>query len=133
MNSQNPQDQTASVAALLRAAITEPGNIHRAYFAFHGYSIGNQLLALIQCAERGIAPGPIASFRKWQERGRYVQKGQKAIALWMPITVKRTVEQEGAQAEEVAFTRFALKRNWFVLAQTEGQDFTCEPIANWDR
>src|SRR5215204_3512027 len=133
MNATTSQDQTASFADLLQSAITEPGKIHIAYFAFHGYSIGNQLLALIQCAERGIAPGPIASFNKWKERGRFVQKGQKAIALWMPITVKRTIEQEPGQAEEIAFTRFLLKRNWFVLAQTQGQDYTPEPILNWDR
>jgi N-terminal domain of anti-restriction factor ArdC/IrrE N-terminal-like domain len=127
------QDRTASFANLLQAAITEPGKIHAAYFAFHGYSIGNQILALIQCAERGIAPGPIASFNKWKERGRFVQKGQKAIALWMPITCKRTVEQEGGNSEEIAFMRFLLKRNWFVLSQTQGQDYAPEQIPNWDR
>lgn len=129
----NSQDQTATFAELLQAAISEPGQIHTAYFAFHGYSIGNQFLALIQCAERGIAPGPIASFNKWKERGRFVQKGQRAIQLWMPITSKRTIEREGAEAEEIAFTRFILKRNWFVLAQTHGQDYAPEPIPNWDR
>jgi hypothetical protein len=128
-----PQDQTTSFAELLQSALTEPGKIHTAYFAFHGYSIGNQLLALVQCAERGMAPGPIASFNKWKERGRFVQKGQKAIALWMPITVKRTIEQEPGSPEDVAFTRFLLKRNWFVLSQTQGQDYTPEPIPHWDR
>jgi hypothetical protein len=133
MNTENPQDQTTSFASLLQAAIREPGKIHEAYFAFHGYSIGNQLLALIQCAERGISPGPIASFNKWKERGRNVQKGQKALALWMPITVKRTIDQESSESEQVAFTRFILKRNWFVLAQTLGQDYTPEALPNWDR
>jgi hypothetical protein len=133
MNPENPQDQSATFAALLEAAITEPGKIHTAYFAFHGYSIGNQLLALIQCVERGIAPGPIASFNKWKERGRYVQKGQKALALWMPITVKRTIEQGDGASEQAAFTRFVMKRNWFVLAQTQGDDYSPELLANWDR
>ena len=45
MNTTTTQDQTASFAALLQAAIAQPGKIHTAYFAFHGYSIGNQLLA----------------------------------------------------------------------------------------
>jgi hypothetical protein len=65
-------DQNASFAALLRSAVDEPGRIHQAYFAFHGYSLGNQILALVQCAERGIGPGPIASFNRWKERGRFV-------------------------------------------------------------
>jgi hypothetical protein len=133
MNATNPQDQTATFRDLLNAAITEPGRIHAAFHAFHGYSLGNQFLALIQCAERGIAPGPIASFNRWKDRGRFVQKGQKAIALWMPITVKRTIEQDGAEPEDVAFTRFMLKRNWFVLAQTAGQEYEPEPIPGWDR
>lgn len=132
MNATTAHDQTTSFAELLHAAVSEPGKIHTAYFAFHGYSIGNQLLALIQCAERGIAPGPIASFNKWKERGRFVRKGQKAIALWMPITCKRTIEQEPGKAEEIAFTRFLLKRNWFVLAQTDGREYAPQSIPSWD-
>jgi hypothetical protein len=83
--------------------------------------------------ERGIATGPIASLNKWKERGRYVQEGERAIALWMPITVKRTVDQDGSDPAQVAFTRFLVKRNWFVLSQTHGQDHTPEPIPDWER
>ena len=132
MNTPNHDDHTASFASLLQSAVSEPGKIHAAYFAFHGYSIGNQLPALMQCAERGIAPGPIASFNTWKERGRYVQKGERAIALWMPITVRRAVDQESIDPEQVAFTRFLLKRNWFVLSQTHGKDYAPEPIPHWD-
>src|SRR6266478_7467876 len=78
---------------LLNRALTEPGVISKAYTAFHGYSIGNQILALVQCAERGITPGPIATFPKWKELGRYVRKGEKAIRLCQPVTVKRRGEQ----------------------------------------
>jgi hypothetical protein len=133
MTTTTSSDQTTTFAALLHEAVTEPGKIHQAYSCFWNYSPGNQLLALIQCAERGITPGPIASFNAWKERGRFVQKGQRAIALWMPITSKRTIEQHGAEPEEVAFTRFVLRRNWFVLSQTAGQDYTPEPIPTWDR
>ena len=64
---------------LLANAVTEPGRIHEAYTAFHGYSLGNQLSALFQCHERGIAPGPIATFPRWKDRGRFVRKGEKAL------------------------------------------------------
>ena len=37
-------------AALLERAVSEPGKIAEAYSAFHGYSLGNQLLAAFQCA-----------------------------------------------------------------------------------
>jgi hypothetical protein len=36
MNATTSQDHTASFAELLQAAISEPGKIHAAYFAFHG-------------------------------------------------------------------------------------------------
>ena len=46
-------------------------------------------LALVQCAERGIAPGPIATFMGWKDKGRWVRKGERAIVLCMPVTCKR--------------------------------------------
>ena len=50
-------------AALLEAAVSQPGTIARAYSAFHSFSLGNQLLAAMQCAERGLPLGPLASFQ----------------------------------------------------------------------
>jgi len=41
-------------AALLEAAVSQPGTIARAYSAFHSFSLGNQLRAAMQCAERGL-------------------------------------------------------------------------------
>lgn len=124
----------STFAALLEAAITEPGSIHEAYSAFHHYSIGNQLLALMQCRARGIQLGPIATFNKWRERGRHVVKGAKAITLCQPVTVKRTVEGvESNEPDQIAFTRFVYRRNWFTLSQTDGTAYKPEPIADWDR
>ena len=67
----------ASFSDLLESAVTEPGIVLRAYHAFHGYSVGNQILALVQCAERGIAPGPISTFMGWKEKGRHASAGAK--------------------------------------------------------
>ena len=44
-------------ADLLQSAVREPGILSRAYAQFHSYSIGNQLLAMMQCHQRGIEPG----------------------------------------------------------------------------
>ena len=57
-------------ADLLTRALTEPDIVSRAYTAFHGYSIGNQILAFVQCLEREIALGPIATFKRWFRSGR---------------------------------------------------------------
>ena len=65
----------AAFAELLESAVSDPGILSAAYSAFHNYSIGNQLLAWSQCMERGIQPGPIATFSHWKEFGRHVRKG----------------------------------------------------------
>lgn len=118
---------------LLAHAVNTPGTIHEAYTAFHGYSIGNQLLALMQCEARGIEPGPIATFPRWKDRGRHVVKGAKALALCMPITCKRRPEADDDPDTATSFTRFIYRNNWFVLAQTDGPAFTPEPLPAWDR
>jgi antirestriction protein ArdC len=103
----------ASWRALLEEAITEPGKHSEAYRAFHNYSIGNQLLALTQCAQRDLPVGPIATYKGWQAKGRQVRKGERALTLCMPVTIKK--EREG-QDEPDMFQVFTYKRRWFVLA-----------------
>ena len=125
-------------AELLRSATTQPGTLNKAYSLFWNYSTGNQMLALEQCRMRGIEPGPLASYRKWQELGRQVRREEKAIALWMPITIKRTKpdgESAGnSQDNSVGFTTaFVVRKNWFVLSQTDGKEFTPPNPPAWDR
>jgi len=122
---------------LLQRAVTEPGVISQAFTRFHNYSFGNQLLAYVQCERRGIAPGPIGTFMRWKELGRYVKKGAKAITLRMPVTGKRSAEKhndETGQDEkvEIGYTRFVYKNNWFVLSQTDGAEYEPEPVPGWN-
>jgi antirestriction protein ArdC len=112
--------------------MSEPGIISSAYSAFHGYSIGNQILAGVQCAERGLTPGPISTFMGWKDKGRYVRKGEKALVLCQPVTIKRTHEEADGSEETDVFTRFVYRPHWFVLAQTDGQTVAAMPIPAWD-
>jgi antirestriction protein ArdC len=125
-----------SWAALLHEAVKEPGYIHEAYSRFHSYSLGNQLLALFQCFERGIRPGPLATFPKWKELGRHVRRGEKALTLCMPLTCKRNrtvMKEDGTeQDEEFTFTHFTYKAHWFVLSQTEGKEYQAPVISEWN-
>ncbi|MGH9402092.1 MAG: ArdC-like ssDNA-binding domain-containing protein, partial [Terriglobia bacterium] len=125
-----------SWAALLDEAVLKPGFIHQAYTRFHNYSVGNQLLALFQCLERDIQPGPLASFLKWKELGRHVKKGEKAMTLCMPFTCKRTrtVQKDDGteQEEQFTFTHFTYKNRWWVLAQTEGAEYQAPAIPEWN-
>jgi hypothetical protein len=124
----------ATFAQLLEHAVNEPGKLSSAYRQFHGYSIGNQLLALAQCLARGIQPGPIATFQRWKELGRHVRKGEKAITLCRPVTVKRTTTaDDGTTEDTTAATWFVYRPQWFVLAQTEGQSLPEPPTPTWDK
>lgn len=116
---------------LLKAAVTEPGLILKAYSNFHTYSLGNQIAAMIQCQIRGIKPGPINTYPGWQSLKRQVKKGEKAIELCMPLTRKITDERTGESA--MVATNFVWKPRWFVLSQTEGEPI--EPVTTpaWDK
>lgn len=115
---------------LLQAAVIEPGLILRAYSAFHGYSLGNQVAAMIQCKQRGIEPGPINTYPGWQKLNRQVKKGEKAIWLCMPLTRKK--ENEAGEKETVIST-FVWKAHWFVLKQTEGEPIEPQTSPAWDK
>lgn len=120
-------------SALLVEAVNKPGLIMKAYSNFHSYSLGNQLLALVQCHMRGLQPGPINTFPKWRELGRHVKRGERALILCMPITCKRRDETTDEEANgEGTFTSFVYKARWFALTQTEGEDLQPQLIPDWD-
>jgi len=120
-------------SALLVEAVNKPGLIMKAYSNFHSYSLGNQLLALVQCQMRGLQPGPINTFPKWRELGRHVKRGERALMLCMPITCKRRDETTDQETNgEGTFTSFVYKARWFVLTQTEGEALQPQVIPEWD-
>lgn len=144
-----PKQQRKSASAgpdwvgLLEEALTRPGRISEAYSAFHSFSIGNRILAALQLAERKLPLAPIASFKAWQAKGRQVRKGEKAISLVMPVTVKRERQVTNELGEvETKFERatvFVLRPRWFSYDQTEpmqGVEQTPEPpreLPLWNR
>ena len=137
-NAQTQAHELGDMRTILQAALTQPGVMNQAYRAFHNYSIGNQLLAALQLLDKGLPLAPIASFNAWREKGRFVKKGEKAISLFMPISVKRRADKDApadsAEAGEGGtFSMFMLRPNWFSLNQTEGDAFTAETMTPaWD-
>lgn len=125
-----------SWTALLSEAVTKPGYIHEAYTRFHSYSAANQLWALLQCFQQQIPPGPIATLPKWNELGRRVKKGSKALTLCMPLsrkTTKTTTADDGSeQQEEIAYTYYVWRARWFLLSQTEGAEYQPPAIPEWN-
>jgi antirestriction protein ArdC len=134
-------------SALLVDAVTKPGMISEAYSRFWNYSTGNQLLALFQCMGRGIEPGPINTFLGWNELGRSVRKGERALTLCMPVMQKRkksvvldAKDQEatvpagdGAERPPTVqvITHFVYRPHWFVLAQTDGKEYVPMELPKW--
>ena len=128
--------------SLFEQALTQPGIISKAYSVFYEYSIGNAFLAASQLIARDLPITPIATFNKWKELGRMVKKGEKAVAMVMPVTVKSTLKddgdvtgnEEGNQTSGSGRTIFVLKINWFSLGQTEGAEYAREVvIPTWDK
>jgi len=124
--------------------LTQPGVMSKAYSVFHEYSIGNAFLAASQLLDRQLPISPIASYKKWLELGRQVKKGEKAIALVMPVTVKSKSKDEGEEGESSneagarpqgsGRTIFILKNNWFALCQTDGAEYAHKVTTpKWDK
>ena len=130
--------ELGDMRTILQAALTQPGVMNQAYRAFHNYSIGNQMLAALQMFAKGLQLAPIASFNAWREKGRFVKKGEKAISLFMPISVKRRADKDApadsaGAGEGGTFSMFMLRPNWFSLNQTEGDEFIAESVTPaWD-
>ena len=83
-------------AQLLQNAVHEPGILSQAYRQFHSYSLGNQLLAWAQCQERGLEPGPMATYPRWKELGRQVRKGSRRERPYPPLPIPRTARSPGS-------------------------------------
>lgn len=121
---------TPAFAELLQTAVTQPGILSSAYSQFHNYSLGNVLLAAFQCQARGIALGPMATYPRWQELGRHVKKGEKAITLCQPVTIRTAAEEAGDDGAVIV--RFTYRPRWFVLAQTDGADVPPADVPGWE-
>lgn len=102
---------------------------------FHGYSLNNQLLILMQCPEASL----VAGYRAWQTKfERQVKKGEKAIRILAPCPYSYMAEQtvkdqrtgkpkknpDGSDVKELVekkILRFKVS-SVFDVAQTEGRE-----------
>lgn len=102
---------------LLTEAVNTPGKLNEAYWYFYRYSVFNQLLLRSQgCAS------PVATFKKWVERGRTIKKNMKAKMIVIPQTYKK-IETDEFGEDEVTGTYFTFRNCIFSLDDTIGEDY----------
>jgi antirestriction protein ArdC len=88
--------------------------------SFHKYSMGNTMLIALQAPDAS----QVAGFRKWQELGRQVRKGERSIKIMAPMSVK----DRDAVGEETGEVRtFFRSVSVFDVAQTDGEDLPEAP------
>ena len=93
---------------------------------FHAYSAGNCMLLAVQAHERGIALTHVAGFRTWLKLGRSVRKGETALRILAPVTVKERDRLSGEERDE---RRVFFKTAFvFDISQTDVLPGT-EPVA----
>lgn len=97
---------------------------------FHAYSFNNVMLILIQRPDATA----VAGYRRWQEMGRQVKKGERAIKIFAPTSRKRYVDDPtvpGVKQDKdgklyLPYTGFVLVPV-FDISQTEGDDIDLVP------
>jgi len=88
---------------------------------FHQYSFGNVMLILAQQPEATR----VAGYRRWQQLGRQVRKGEQGIRILVPHT--RVVELE--EGEETTVVRGFGVGSVFDISQTDGDPLPEPPVA----
>jgi len=85
--------------------------------SFHQYSLYNQIiLCFAGCSQ-------VAGFKKWQELGRIVKKGEKAVWILAPWfkKIKKGKEEEKEEEEEKEVLHGFFSVPVFDIGQTEGE------------
>ena len=101
-----------------RAALAVRSRLHR-------YSFNNVLLIAVQRPDASM----VAGYRKWQELGRQVRKGERSIAILAPM-IKTVTNDAGEKEARVMGFRTA---SVFDVSQTEGEPIpSIEPPALLD-
>lgn len=87
---------------------------------FHRYSFGNVLLIASQRPDATH----VAGYKTWQQLGRQVLKGERAIRIMAPIVVKKRDESSGEERRAVVGYRNTCV---FDISQTAGDELPAPP------
>ena len=68
------------------------------------------MLIALQAHQRGIVPEHVAGFHAWIKLGRAVRKGEQAIRILAPVTVKPRDGEDGEERRVFFKTTFVFGR-----------------------
>lgn len=122
--SQTVREQLEKLALALQSGEVEPLRQYLEVMGkFHTYSLHNQFLILAQMP----SATKVAGIKRWNELGRRVRKGAKAIRILAPV-LKRSLETDMAGSSEETQTLAGFKTAYvFDLSQTEGEPLPPPP------
>lgn len=137
MSTQTLKIEAKTALELIKEACENPGELNKFYQTFYCFSINNQLLAASQLTLKGLGLTPLKTYSQWQECGRTVKKGEKALWLWLPLiyNLKKTEKDQYGNEKETThqiMKGFALKNRWFSYEQTEGEEYKEPPCPLWN-
>lgn len=122
----SPQTKTNPALELLHENVEEIRNSEQWKRALdvraklHSYSFSNAMLIALQCPDATM----VAGYRKWQDLGRQVRKGEKSIAILAPMVKKEEDEETGEKVRKVIGFRAA---RVFDVKQTDGEEIPEPP------
>lgn len=110
---------------LLEHALTVEGSLGKTFNRFYEYSMGNQLLLMMQGVNE-----PVNTYKRWHDMNRYVVKGAKAKAIMVPLIYK--AKQEDGTDKRV-LRGFKLKNALFTVSDTKGEELPEPTPREWSK
>lgn len=129
MSERAPTLEVPSSHDMLETLLTAEGSVGQTYSRFHDYSPRNVAFLMMQ----GCPPEPVATYAKWQELGRQVQKGEKAYSILRPINVRVKPEDEADDEDPKMIRRFKVVRALFAYSQTDGEELPDAEPREWSK
>lgn len=131
MSERQPSLEVPTSREMLDTLLTLEGSVGNTYNRMHEYSPRNVAFLMMQ----GCPPEPVATYKRWGELGRQVQKGEKAYSILRPIQVRvRSSEAEKDSEEEAKMIRrFKVVRALFSVSQTAGEVLPEVEPREWSR
>lgn len=125
---ESPRERLAATLRTLEAGVDaivgseEFGRYLTVMSRFHTYSFGNTMLIHLQRPDATR----VAGYRRWQELGRQVRKGEQGIKILVPHRVKVESEDEDGD-QQVVIGSWGIG-SVFDVAQTDGQTLAEPPV-----